>query len=43
MADNVERGMQTARFKLKEKQVLVSGADAYLRKAHVASLAGGPG
>jgi aminopeptidase N len=43
MADNAERGMQTARFKLKEKQVLVSGADAYLGRGHVASLAGGPG
>jgi aminopeptidase N len=31
MADTVERGMQTARFKLTEKRMLVSAADAYLQ------------
>jgi hypothetical protein len=30
MAPNVERGMETARFKLSEKGALVAAADAYV-------------
>jgi aminopeptidase N len=30
MSDNVDRGMESARFKLSEKQALVPAADAYL-------------
>jgi aminopeptidase N len=37
MAPNIERGMQTARFKLTEKQTLVAAADAYLRSRSAAS------
>lgn len=31
MASNIERGMQTVRFKLEQKQLLLAAADAYLR------------
>jgi aminopeptidase N len=33
MSDNVERGMESAHFKLSEKQDLVPAADAYVRSA----------
>ena len=33
MSDNVDRGMETARFKLSEKRAIVPAADAYVRSA----------
>jgi aminopeptidase N len=32
MADNVAKGMEAARFKVSEKQMLVAAADEYLAK-----------
>ena len=35
MSDNVDRGMESAHFKLSEKQALVPAVDAYLRSARM--------
>jgi len=37
MADNVARGMESARFQLSEKQALIPAADAYVRSRAAAS------